>query len=83
MHTAVKMKNYLDTTSFTLMPHLSEFFCTMKNSFIGQDFESDEALIKAIYNFFGNLPKGFWKKIFKEWEIRLRESLEANGDYFC
>lgn len=93
VHTAVKVKNYLDTTSFTLMPHPcyspdlapSDFgiFGTMKNSFIGQDFESEEALIEAIYNFFENLPNDFWKKIFKEWKIRLRECIEANGDYFC
>lgn len=48
----------LDITSFTLMPHPCyssdlahsdfEIFDKMKNSFVGQDFESEEVLFEAI-----------------------------------
>lgn len=93
VHTSQKVNNYLDQTSFTLMPHPayspdlapSDFgiFGTMKQSFVGQDFETEEQLIQAIYNFFDNLPKDFFPKIFSEWERRLNQCIHANGDYFC
>lgn len=91
-HTSQYTKQYLDRSSFTLLQHppyspdLSPcdfgLFGTVKESFKGRSFDSEEELLRAIDQFFSEKLENFWQSIFEGWITRLRMCISANGDYF-
>ena len=65
-----------------LAPSDFGLFGTMKNSFTGFEFETEEELIKTICIFFEEKPKNFGCHFFHEWQRRLRCCIDSKGNYF-
>lgn len=92
VHTSGLVKQHLESSKLTIMEHPpyspdlapSDFglFGTMKSSFTGNEFETENELIEAITNFFKQKPKEFWISLFNEWQKRLRRCIEVHGNYF-
>ena len=91
-HTSQYVKNHLDHSCFTLLKHPAYYpdlspcnfglFGTVKESFKGKSFDSEEELLQAIGQFFSEKSKEFWQTIFQDWLRRLRACILAKGDYF-
>lgn len=91
-HTSQKVKTYLTQSPFTLVPHPvfspdlapCDFglFGTMKNSFKGMTFDTEEDLLDAVDNFFTEKSHHFWESIFNEWIERCKSCISAKGNYF-
>lgn len=90
-HNAMLVKEYLSKTSFQKVPHppyspdlaLCDFgiFGTVKTSFEGKEFESENQLFEELENFFKGKSKEFYISLFHEWENRLHRCIDLKGDY--
>ena len=91
-HTSQKVMKYLNDSPFSIVPHppyspdLSPcdfgLFGTMKNSFKGQRFETEEQLLQTIDDFFSKKSENFWQSIFNDWIKRCQACINTNGNYF-
>lgn len=91
-HVSQKVKKYLFNSPFSLIPYppyspdLSPcdfgLFGTMKNSFKGRSFDTEEDLLNAIDEFFAEKSPHFWLSIFESWIKRCEACITAKGNYF-
>ena len=91
-HTSQKVMKYLNDSPFSIVPHppyspdLSPcdfgLFGTMKNSFKGKSFDTEEQLLQNIDDFFDHQSENFWESIFNDWIQRCQACINANGNYF-
>lgn len=57
-------------------------FGTIHDEFKDCSFETEDELIKAVINFCESKSSDFWEKIFLSWIDRLKECINAGGEYF-
>ena len=57
-------------------------FGTIYVEFKNCSFETEDELIKAVINFCESKSSDFWEKIFLSWIDRLKECINAGGEYF-
>ena len=54
---------------------------TLKNSLVGNEFESEKELFDAIQNYFSSKSETFFKSLFYEWMRRLEACIDNGGNY--
>ena len=91
-HSSCVVKDYFKSSLLKQLPHPPYspdlapcdfgLLGTMKETFQGLSFDSEEDLIEAIKNFFNEMPPQFWENIFNNWIERLHKCICAAGDYF-
>ena len=90
-HTARKVIQYMDVHHMKRAPHppfspdiaASEFylFGNLKDRLAGLKFESLDELFECIYEILKKIPKETLINVFLEWEKRLKQVIENNGEY--
>lgn len=90
-HNSKIVSNYILDSLFTRMPHPPyspdlapcDFgvFGTVKESFEGQEFETEDELLSAIVRFLNSKSQEFWFSLFENWKKRLRRCIDKKGDY--
>jgi len=91
VHTARKVIQYMDLHRMKRAPHppfspdiaASDFylFGFLKDRLAGQVFESADELFEGITQILNKIPQETLKNVFHEWEERLRQVIEKNGEY--
>lgn len=57
-------------------------FKILKKEFRGKEFDNEDDLAAAVYEYLGSIPTEEYEKCFKEWFIRMKKCIQANGEYF-
>ncbi|KAH0792573.1 histone-lysine N-methyltransferase SETMAR-like protein [Histomonas meleagridis] len=90
-HSAKTVKEHLRHSGLIILSHppyspdlaICDFglFGTMKNSFAGNEFETEDDLTEAIKKFFASKSEDFYKSLFFELIRRLEACVANNGNY--
>ena len=90
-HTAKTVRDHLRHSGLIILSHppyspdlsICDFglFGTMKNSFIGREFDTEEELTEAIKDFLSSKSEDFYKSLFFEWIRRLEACVTNGGNY--
>lgn len=90
-HSSRIVKDYVIHSKLKILDHpayspdlsICDFgiFGTLKNSLVGNEFESEDELFDAIHNFFESKSETFFKSLFYEWMRRLEACISNGGNY--
>ena len=57
-------------------------FRILKQEFRGKEYQNENDLAAAVYEYLGSIPQSEYQKCFNEWFERMKRCIEMNGEYF-